>query len=197
MDTTVYIGSDGDLLEEKADNCRVLEINNPILTGVDLIKIRSLDREGFRSRVISMLYYKNTSLTHALEQLNIAADRAAADGYNILILSDRGVDENHVPIPALLAVASVEQHLVRTKKRTAISLILESGEPRDVHQIACLMGFGARAVNPYLAHECIAEMIDVGILDKDYHTAIDDYNNALLSGVVKIAAKMGISTLQS
>ena len=197
MDTTVYIGSDGDLLEEKADNCRVLEINNPILTGVDLIKIRSLDREGFRSRVISMLYYKNTSLTHALEQLNIAVDRAAADGYNILILSDRGVDENHVPIPALLAVASVEQHLVRTKKRTAISLILESGEPRDVHQIACLMGFGARAVNPYLAHECIAEMIDVGILDKDYHTAIDDYNNALLSGVVKIAAKMGISTLQS
>ncbi len=197
MDTTVYIGSDGDLLEEKADNCRMLEINNPILTGVDLIKIKSLDQDGFRSKVISLLYYKNTSLTHALEQLNIEADRASAEGYNILILSDRGVDENHVPIPALLAVSSVEQHLVRTKKRTAVSLILESGEPRDVHQIACLMGFGARAVNPYLAHECIAELIDTGILDKDYHTAIDDYNQALLSGVVKIAAKMGISTLQS
>ena len=124
-------------------------------------------------------------------------DRAAASGCNILILSDRGVDENHVPIPSLLAVSSVEQHLVQTKKRTAVSLILESGEPRDVHQIATLLGFGARAVNPYLAHECIGELIELGILDKDYHTAVEDYNHALLFGVVKIAAKMGISTLQS
>ena len=196
-DTTVYIGSDGDLLNEKSGNCAVLEVNHPILTGVDLLKIRSLDRPGYKARVISMLYYKNTSLEKALEQLDIAVDRAAADGCNIIILSDRGVDENHVPIPSLLAVSSVEQHLVRTKKRTAVSLILESGEPRDVHQMAALLGFGARAINPYLAHECIAELIDKGILDKDYHTAIDDYNKALLGGVVKIAAKMGISTIQS
>ena len=196
-DTTVYIGSDGDLLNEKGDNCRVLEVNHPILTGVDLLKIRHLDRPGFKTGVISMLYYKNTSLEKALEQLDIAVDRAVAEGRNIIILSDRGVDENHVPIPSLLAVSSVEQHLVRTKKRTAVSLILESGEPRDVHQMAALLGFGARAINPYLAHECIAELIDKGILDKDYHTAIDDYNKALLSGVVKIAAKMGISTIQS
>lgn len=196
-DTTVYIGSDGDLLNEKSGNCAVLEVNHPILTGVDLLKIRSLDRPGYRARVISMLYYKNTSLEKALEQLDIAVDRAATEGFNIIILSDRGVDENHVPIPSLLAVSSVEQHLVRTKKRTAVSLILESGEPRDVHQMAALLGFGARAINPYLAHECIAELIDKGILDKDYHTAIDDYNNALLGGVVKIAAKMGISTIQS
>ena len=196
-DTTVYIGSDGDLLQEKPGNCRVLEVNNPILTGVDLIKIRSLDQEGFKSKVISLLYYKNTSLERALEQLNISVDRAASEGCNIIVLSDRGVDENHVPIPSLLAVSSVEQHLVRTKKRTAVSLILESGEPRDVHQIATLLGFGVRAVNPYLAHECISELIDVGLLDKDFHTAIEDYNQALLSGVVKIAAKMGISTLQS
>ncbi|MBQ7583229.1 MAG: glutamate synthase large subunit [Lachnospiraceae bacterium] len=196
-DTTVYIGSDGDLLNEKGGNCAVLEVNHPILTEVDLLKIRSLDRPGYRARVISMLYYKNTSLEKALEQLDIAVDRAAADGCNIIILSDRGVDENHVPIPSLLAVSSVEQHLVRTKKRTAVSLILESGEPRDVHQMAALLGFGARAINPYLAHECIAELIDKGILDKDYHTAMDDYNTALLGGVVKIAAKMGISTIQS
>lgn len=196
-DTTVYIGSDGDLLNEKSGNCAVLEVNHPILTGVDLLKIRSLDRPGYRAKVISMLYYKNTSLEKALEQLDIAVDRAATDGFNIIILSDRGVDENHVPIPSLLAVSSVEQHLVRTKKRTAVSLILESGEPRDVHQMAALLGFGARAINPYLAHECIAELIDKGILDKDYHTAIDDYNKALLGGVVKIAAKMGISTIQS
>ncbi|MCR5746459.1 MAG: glutamate synthase large subunit [Lachnospiraceae bacterium] len=196
-DTTVYIGSDGDLLNEKSNNCAVLEVNNPILTGVDMLKIKTLDRPGFKSRVVSMLYYKHTSLEKALEQLDIAVDRAVSDGCNIIILSDRGVDENHVPVPSLLAVSSVEQHLVRTKKRTAVSLILESGEPRDVHQTAALLGFGARAINPYLAHECIAELIDKGILDKDYHTAIDDYNKALLNGVVKIAAKMGISTIQS
>ncbi len=196
-DTTVYIGSDGDLLQDKNTNCRVLEVDRPILTGVDLMKIKSLDRPGMHAQVLSMLYYKHTSLERALEQLNIAVDRAAAEGKNIIILSDRGVDENHVPIPALLAVSSVEQHLVRTKKRTAVSLILESADVWDVHQTAQLLGFGARAINPYLAQECIAEMIDIGILDKDYHTAIADYNKALLSGVVKIAAKMGISTIQS
>ncbi|SCY27394.1 glutamate synthase (ferredoxin) [Butyrivibrio sp. INlla14] len=196
-DTTVYIGSDGNLLKEKSDNCRVLEINNPILTGVDLMKIEALDQPGFKVRKISLLYYKNTSVEKALEQLDVSVDKAVADGVNIIILSDRGVDENHMPIPSLLAVSSVEQHLVRTKRRTAVSIILESGEPRDVHQIATLLGFGARAIHPYLAQECIAELIDIGILDKDYHTAIVDYNKALLGGVVKIAAKMGISTLQS
>jgi glutamate synthase (ferredoxin) len=196
-DTTVYIGSDGNLLKEKSDNCRVLEVNNPILTGVDLMKIESLDQPGFKVQKISLLYYKNTPVERALEQLDVSVDRAVADGVNIIILSDRGVDENHMPIPSLLAVSSVEQHLVRTKQRTAVSLILESGEPRDVHQIATLLGFGARAIHPYLAQECIAELIDLGILDKDYHTAIADYNKALLGGVVKIAAKMGISTLQS
>ncbi|SFC90131.1 glutamate synthase large subunit [Butyrivibrio sp. YAB3001] len=196
-DTTVYIGSDGNLLKEKSDNCRVLEVNSPILTGVDLMKIEALDQPGFRVKKISLLYYKNTPMERALEQLDVSVDRAVADGVNIIILSDRGVDENHMPIPSLLAVSAVEQHLVRTKQRTAVSLILESGEPRDVHQIATLLGFGARAIHPYLAQECIAELIDIGILDKDYHTAIADYNKALLGGVVKIAAKMGISTLQS
>ena len=196
-DTTVYIGSDGNLLGEKSDNCRVLEVNNPILTGVDLMKIEALDQPGFYVKKISLLYYKNTPMERALDQLNISVDRATAEGVNIIVLSDRGVDENHMPIPSLLAVSSVEQHLVRTKQRTAVSIILESGEPRDVHQIATLLGFGARAIQPYLAHECIAELIDIGILDKDYHTAIADYNKALLGGVVKIAAKMGISTLQS
>ena len=196
-DTTVYIGSDGDLLQEKSANCTVLEVNHPILTGVDLLKIRHLDQPGFKAQEISLLYYKNTSLARALDQLNISVDRAAAAGCNIIILTDRGVDENHMPIPSLLAVSSVEQHLVLTKRRTAVSLILESGEPRDVHQMATLLGFGARAICPYLAHECIGELIDLGILDKDYYTAVEDYNAALLGGVVKIAAKMGISTIQS
>lgn len=161
------------------------------------MKIKALSQPGFMTKTISILYYKNTSLEKAIEQLCISVDRAYQKGFNIIILSDRGVDENHVPIPSLLAVSAVEQHLVRTKKRTAVSLIIESGEPRDVHQMAALLGYGARAVNPYLAHECISELISLGILDKDYHTAIKDYNHAILSGIVKIAAKMGISTIQS
>lgn len=196
-DTTVYIGSDGDLLTEKGQNCRVLEVNNPILTGVDLLKIRAIESEGFSARTIPLLYYKHTALDKAIEQLNVAVDHAVSAGANIIILSDRGVDENHMPIPSLLAVSSVEQHLVHTRKRTKVSLILESGEIRDVHQAAACMGFGVRAINPYLAHECIAELIDAGLLDKDYHTAIADYNRAILGGIVKTAAKMGISTLQS
>ncbi|SFK66466.1 glutamate synthase (ferredoxin) [Lachnospiraceae bacterium KH1T2] len=196
-DTTVYIGSDGDLLNDKNTNCTVLELDNPILTGVDLLKIKMLDKPGFKTQTISLLYYKNTSLEKALDMLNVLVDKAVSQGSNIIVLSDQGVDENHVPIPSLLAVSSVEQHLVDTRKRTAVSLILESAEPRDVHQVATLLGFGARAINPYLAHECIGELIDGGILDKDYHTAVDDYNKALLGGVVKIAAKMGISTVQS
>lgn len=196
-DSTVYVGSDGNLLEARAENCRVLAIHNPILTGVDMMKIRNIKTRGFSVETVSLLYYKNTPLEKAVDRMFIAADRAYKNGANIIILSDRGVDENHVAIPSLLAVSAMEQYLVRTKKRTAVSIILESAEPRDVHHFAMLLGYGARAINPYLVHECIAECIDCGILDKDYHTAIDDYNSAVLHGIIKIASKMGISTLQS
>lgn len=196
-DTSVYVGSDGNLLEEKASNCVVLEIPNPIITSAELVKIKAIDRPGFKVETVSLLYYKNTPLERALDHLFVECDRAYKNGANILILSDRGVDENHVAIPSLLAVSAIEQHLIRTKKRTALSVILESAEPRDVHQFATLLGYGARAVNPYLAEECITELIDLKLLDKDYHTAIRDYNNAILHGIVKIASKMGISTIQS
>ena len=196
-DTTVYVGSDGNILDDKAENCRVLKIANPILTDVDLMKIKSIKKEGFKTETVSILYYKNTSLKKALDKLFVECDKAYRNGANIIILSDRGVDENHVAIPSLLAVSAMEQYLIRTKKRTAVSIILESGEPRDVHHFALLLGYGARAVNPYLAQECIASLIDENRLNKDYHTAIKDYNNAVLSGIVKIASKMGISTLQS
>ncbi|MCD7749877.1 MAG: glutamate synthase subunit alpha, partial [Oscillospiraceae bacterium] len=196
-DTTVYVGSDGNLLEESADNCNVLQINNPILTGVDLIKIKAMHRDGFHVETVSLLYYKNTPLERALDRLFVQCDKAYRLGANILVLSDRGVDENHVAIPSLLAVSAMEQHLIRTKKRTSVSIILESAEPRDVHHFALLLGYGARAIQPYLAHECIAECIHRGLLDKDEHTAINDYNKAILNGIVKIASKMGISTIQS
>ncbi len=196
-DTTVYIGDDGNLLEETADNCRVIQVRNPILTCVDLMKIRAMDRPGFQVETVSTLHYKNTPLKRALDQMLIAADRAFRNGANIIILSDRGVDENHVAIPSLLAVSAMEQHLVRTRKRTAVSVILESAEPRDVHHFAALLGYGARAINPYLAHASIEALIDQGLLDKDPHAAVDDYNAAILHGIVKIASKMGISTVQS
>ncbi len=196
-DTTVYLGSDGNMLQPESKSCTVLEINNPILTGVDLMKIRAINKPGFKAATVSLLYYKNTSLEAAIDGLFVAIDREYHEGSNIIILSDRGVDENHVSIPSLLAVSAVEQYLIRTKKRTAVSIILESAEVRDVHQSAMCLGYGARAINPYLAHECIAELIDQKLLDKDYHTAIDDYNKAIINGIVKIAAKMGISTIQS
>ena len=196
-DTTVYVGSDGNLLQDTAENCRVLQIENPILTTQDLQKIKSLNMPGLKSQTISLLYYKNTSLERAMNQLFVSVDKAYRNGANIIILSDRGIDENHTAIPSLLAVAGLEQYLVQTKKRTAISVILESAEPRAVHHFATLLGYGARAINPYLAQECIEEMIGLNMLDKDPHAAVEDYNNAVLHGVVKIASKMGISAIQS
>lgn len=196
-DTTIYIGSDGNLLKDKSDNCTVLEVNNPILTSRDMDKIRQLNQTGFKNETISLLFYRSTSLKEALDNLFIECDKAYRNGANILILSDKGVDEGHMAIPSLLAVSALEQHLVKTKKKTDVSIILESGEPRDVHQFATLLGYGATAIYPYLAHECIEEMIQLNMLDKEVNIAIDDYNEAILKGIVKIAAKMGISTLQS
>ena len=197
-DTTVYVGSDGDLLNVKGKNCNVLEIHNPILTGTDMIKIKALNQNGLKTKTISLLMdYDKINLSAALESLFTQIDSVYAEGYNIIVLSDRGVDEAHAAIPSLLAVSAVEQYLIRTKKRTAISIILETAEVRNVHQAAMCLGYGARAVNPYLAHEAIAELIDQKILDKDYHTAINDYNSGIINGIVKIAAKMGISTIQS
>ncbi len=212
-DTSVYVGSDGDLLNVKGKNCNVLEIHNPILTGTDMIKIRALNQSGLKTKTLSLLMdmtdllesvkkatgekQQGTLLDSALEKLFNQIDSAYSEGYNIIVLSDRGVDQNHAAIPSLLAVSAVEQYLIRTKKRTLISIILETAEVRNVHQAAMCLGYGARAVNPYLAHEAIAELIDQKILDKDYHTAINDYNSGMINGIVKIAAKMGISTIQS
>ena len=196
-DTTIYIGGSGNLLREEEKNCSVLEIHNPILDARDMDKIKTLHSKDFSSRVISLLFYRGMPLQEALDQLFIEADRAYRDGCRILVLSDRGVDESHVAIPSLLAVSALEQHLIKTKKKTSISIVLESGEPKTVHEFAALLGFGASAVHPYLAHECIEELIDKDMLDKEPSKAITDYNKAILTGIVKIAAKMGISTLQS
>ncbi len=195
--TTVYIGKDGNLLQDQPDNCHVLRVQNPILTNVDMMKIRNMKIEGFKVETVSILYYKGTSLEKALDHLMVNVDKAYREGANYIILSDRGVDENHAAIPSLLAVSAVSKHLIRTKKGTAVDLILESGEPREVHHFATLLGYGASAVNPYLALDCIQELVDEKLLDKEYSAACDDYNKAVINGIVKIAAKMGVSTIQS
>ena len=195
--TTVYVGEEGNVLEEHPENCKILKVDNPILTCTDLLKIKHMKKPGFRVEVVPITYYKNTSLEKAIDRLFLEVDRAHREGANIIILSDRDIDENHVPIPSLLAVSALQQHLVKTKKRTSMALILESGEPREVHHFATLLGYGACAINPYLAQESIRYLIDSGMLDKDYYAAVNDYNSAVLHGIVKIASKMGISTIQS
>ena len=195
--TTVYVGRDGNLLEEKPENCQVLKINNPSLTNTDMLKIKNMKVDGFKVATVPITYYMGTKLERAIDRLFVEVDKAYREGANILVLSDRGVDENRMAIPSLLAVSAVHQHLVETKKRTALAIILESGEPREVHHFATLLGYGASAVNPYLALETIHQLIDDKMLDKDYYAAVNDYNSAVLHGIVKIASKMGISTIQS
>lgn len=195
--TTVYVGEEGNILEETPENCKILRVENPILTETDLLKIKNMKKPGFKVEVIPITYYKNTSLEKAIDRLFLEVDRAHKDGANIIILSDRDIDENHVPIPSLLAVSALQQYLVRTKKRTSVALILEGGEPREVHHFATLLGYGACAINPYLAHESIHYLIETGMLNKDYYAAVKDYDLAVLHGIVKIASKMGISTIQS
>ena len=195
--TTVYVGKNGNLLEEKDSNCQVLKIENPILSDLDMLKILTMNKPGFKVAKVPIIFYKSTPIDRVIDHLCIEVDKAYRKGANILVLSDRGVDENHVALPSLLAVAAVHKHLVQTKKCTAMSLILESAEPREVHHFATLLGYGACAVNPYLAHATIAELIETGILNKDYYAAVEDYDHAILHGIVKIASKMGISTIQS
>ncbi len=195
--TTIYVGDAGNLLDETAENCQVIKLDTPILSNTDMLKLKNMNVEGFKAAEVPITYYKNTSLEKAIEHLFVEVDRIYREGANVLILTDRELDEYHVPIPSLLAVSAVHQHLVKTKKRTSIALILESGEPREVHHFATLLGYGASAINPYLALETIRELVDARMLNKDYYAAVEDYIHAVTSGIVKIASKMGISTIQS
>ena len=188
-DETIYIGDDGNLLSHGPDNCAVLELPSPVLTGEALRRIRNIDHPSFHVREISLLYPVGMRLGAVLDGFFANCDAACLDGANILILSDRGLDAEHMAIPSLLAVSALEQHLIHIKKRTAVSVILESGEPRDVHHMAMLVAYGARAVNPYLAHEVIREQLS--------EDAVESYDRALTAGILKIASKMGVSTLQA
>jgi len=196
-DCSIYVGDDGNLLSREAANSAVLELPSPVLTEEELQRIREMKHADFSVRTVSLLYDKNGSLRDALERFFAVCDQACRDHINILILSDRGVAPEKMAIPSLLAVSALEQHLIHIKKRTAVSVILESGEPRDVHQLAMLIAFGARAVNPYLAHACVRSLCVSEQVDKAPEDAVRDYDKALTAGVLKIASKMGVSVLQA
>jgi glutamate synthase (ferredoxin) len=197
-DTTVYLGTSGNILKDDEKNCLVLQIKNPVLTNLDLLKIRTANIDGLKTADISMLYNKNTTtLREAIDSLYDQADKAHDEGATILILTDRGVDKDHLAVPSLLATAALETYLVRTRKNTAISIIVETAEPTEVHHFATLLGFGASAVNPYLAMDTLYELTSDRAIDKEYTEALNAYVKAIVDGIVKIASKMGISTIQS
>jgi len=186
--TDVIIGSEQNLLEPKPENCRQIKIKTPILTNDELEKLRRLNRLYFKTTTLPILYNVSeggAGMARAMEELCEEASRIIADGEaNILILSDRGVDRKQAPIPALLAVSGLHHHLIRQGTRTHVGLVLESGEPREVHHFASLIGYGASAVNPYLAYESLADMIDQGMLtDIDYPDAAQKYTKSVVKGV--------------
>ena len=199
--THTMVGSRGGLLNPTAESCALIRLEQPILTNEELDKLRFIDRAGFKAETLSILFKAADGvkgLETALEKLFTAADEAIRDGANILILSDRGVSSEMAPIPALLATAGLHHHLIRTGTRGRTGLVLESGEPREVHHFALLIGYGCSAINPYLAYESIDDLIKEGLLLKtDHKTAVKKFIKAAIKGVVKTMAKMGISTVQS
>ena len=201
-DISLTLGSDVNIFDINADHCKKLKIQNPVISKHDLDKIRDYDSNpNFKVESISMLYEVNRGLNElevALENLVNKASKAIDNGANIIILSDRFVDENHAPIPALLACSYVNHALHKLKKRSKISLIIESAEPREVHHFALLFGYGASAVNPYIVNEIVQKQIEnQDVTDLEYLTAIKNYNKAVGKGILKVMNKIGISTLNS
>jgi glutamate synthase domain-containing protein 2/glutamate synthase domain-containing protein 1/glutamate synthase domain-containing protein 3 len=196
-----YLGPEGNLLAETPDHARRFRVNNPILSDEDVQKIRGVKEGHFKSVTLPTLFAvggDGSALEQALDELCQAASRAIEDGATLLILSDRGADAQRAPIPALLATSGVAHHLIRNGQLTRCSLIVESGEPREVHHFALLFGYGAGAVNPYLAFESIRGLVRQDRLEeKDADAAVDHYVKALRKGLLKVMSKMGISTLRS
>jgi glutamate synthase (NADPH/NADH) large chain len=195
------IGSEKNLIRPEPDSCRRIRLKRPVITNSELARIRHLKLEGFKTVTLPILYRAEEGaygLEKAMAEICAKADLAIEDGANLLILSDRGVNAEHVPVPALLAVSGLHHHLIRKKTRVKVSIILESGEPREVHHFAVLLGYGASAVNPYLAFETLEDMCENGLLaGLNARDAINNYIKAIVKGVVKVASKMGISTIQS
>jgi glutamate synthase (NADPH/NADH) large chain len=204
MAVETAVGPEVNLLEATPESCHQLSLPAPVLRNADLEKIRALDGKGgshgFRAVTLPMLFKVKdggAGLRKAIEDVRWSVSEAIAEGHNLIILSDRGGDEEMAPIPALLGIASVQHHLLREGTRTRVGIVLETGEPREVHQFALLMGYGASAVNPYLAFETIHDQIGLGMLKGPPDVAEKKYLKAVNKGIVKVISKMGISTIQS
>jgi glutamate synthase domain-containing protein 2/glutamate synthase domain-containing protein 1/glutamate synthase domain-containing protein 3 len=196
------IGSEGNLLDETPEQARLLRLDRPVITDQELQQILALDQPGLRARTLSMLFPRTAGpagLQQRMEELRKEASAAIADGITLLILSDRGVDADNVPIPALLATSRIHHHLLREKTRTRCGLIVETGEPREVQHFALLTGYGAGAVNPYLALATLDSLRNEGFIPETY--TLDklhkSYVKAAVKGLLKVMSKMGISTQQS
>lgn len=194
--TRIYLGSEGNLLKPNENNAKRVKIALPVISNEELFEVKALNK--FQVKEFSILYdYSKKTLEKSLDELCVKIENEVKKGASIIILSDKGVDEKNGFIPALLAVSGVHNHLVRKNLRTHTSLIIESGEPREIHHFACLLGYGATAINPYLVYESIQKLIANKDLNLSYEKAVENFIKASSSGIVKIASKMGVSTLQS
>jgi glutamate synthase (NADPH/NADH) large chain len=200
MSLMSFIGREGNLLEETPQHCHQLKLPHPVLSNDDMAKLRSIDIEGYRSYELPMLFDAKDGekgLEKALEELCRSAESKVDEGYSLLILSDRNVSAEKAPIPALLATSAVHHHLVRTQKRALTGLVVETGEARDVMHFATLIGFGASAVNPYVAFQILADLKEKGKLNMRIETIIEHYITAIKKGLLKVMSKMGVSTIRS
>ncbi len=200
MSLTSYIGSERNILEETPQHCHTLKLPHPILTNYDLEKLRRVSWGDFLATTLPTTFRPESGerLEKTLDSLCRRASQAIKDGYRLIVLSDRSVDYEHAPIPSLLALTAVHNHLVRERQRTQVALIIESGEPREVMHFALLIGYGASAVNPYLAIETLEDMAQRNRLNgTSFETALKNYKKAINKGLLKVFSKMGISTLQS
>ncbi len=195
------IGSERNLLEPKPESCHLIELKTPLLTNQELAKLKQLNQDDFRSLTLPILFDPKkgvAGLEQAMTEIYEQVDQAIAQGVSIIILSDRDLSHDRTPIPALIAVSGLHHHLIRSGTRTRVGIVLESGEPREVHHHAVLIGYGCGAINPYLTFETIDDMIGQGLLrDIDHYSACKNYIKAVTKGVIKIASKIGISTIQS
>ena len=202
MSMEVTLGKERNLLDESPEHCRKLKVEHPILTGKEMDKVLKLDQEGLKTVVLSTLFPVSEgeqSVERALDALCQSASKAIDEGATILVLSDKGVDQNNAALPSLLATACVHHHLLRERTRTRVGLAVETGEAREMMHFALLIGYGAGAIHPYLAYETVAEIANeaVYINKMDSETAVSNFIKATRKGLFKITAKMGISTIQS
>jgi glutamate synthase (ferredoxin) len=199
--SSILLGNSGNLLDPDRENTASIALEHPILTNEQLNTIKQLNNDKFKAATISILYNMSKgarAMERALDRIFKEADKAIREGANIIILSDRGVNESLAPIPALLASSGLHQHLIRKEIRTNVGIVLESGEPREVHHFCTLIGYGVTAINPYLAYETIKELAEKGLLEgKTYEDGIKNFIKASVKGMLKVLTKMGISTIKS